>query len=205
MVVLPPQLAIRSRIGLLIIHSFKSGWQQQGDIQNRQHSGPWGPGFIGLRSGNYGSHFSTKEVDIIWALWHGALFCLKYPSEGRYILVIKGGYSHQQYSGRQWHLNAVQLTLIGLKCANKISPKLLNHHTQSQLKDGLMFLHVMFRFKLNLSFKRLDKILSLLLSNFGNCVQTIFSVFCSYAAIAHLLQASTCCMFRPDALRGGLS
>ncbi len=53
---------------------------------------------IGLRSGDCGGYLSKvnslscsrNQSEMIWALWHGALSCWKYPSEDVYTVVIKG-------------------------------------------------------------------------------------------------------------------
>ncbi len=132
----------------------------------------------------------------------------------------KGMDSQQQYSGRLWCLNDAQLVLRGPKCAKKISPTPLHNHHPELLRQGRMdpCFHVLYaKFwpdHLNVAAERLIRS--------GN----IFPIFCCpilvslcemwppfpvlswqerhpvwfSAAVAHLLQGSTCCAFRDGIL-----
>ncbi len=122
--------------------------------------------------------------------------------------------------GRLWHLNNAQLVLRGPKCAKKISPTPLHHHHQPEpLRQGRMdpCFHVLYAkfwpYHLNVAaeiktHQTRQRFSNLLLSNSDEPVRIVASVSCwqerhpvwSSAAVAHLLQGSTCCAFRDGIL-----
>ncbi len=133
----------------------------------------------------------------------------------------RDGHSQQQYSGRLWCLKDAQLVLRGQNCGKKISPTPLHHHHQPEpWRQGRMdpCFHVLYAkfgpYHLNVAgeietHQTRQRFYNLLLSNFGESVWIVASVSCSYltgnpvwssAAVAHLLQGSTCCAFRDGIL-----
>ncbi len=111
---------------------------------------------------------------------------------------------------------------IGTKCAKKISPTPLHHHHESEpLRQGRMdpCFHVLYAtfwpYHLNVAaeietHQTRQCFYNLLLSNFGEPVRIIASFpvlnwqerhpVWSSAAVAHLLQGLTCCVFRDGIL-----
>ncbi len=111
---------------------------------------------------------------------------------------------------------------IDTKCAKKISPTPLHHQQPEPLRQGRM-IHAFMFFTPNSDpniwmsqqksrLIRPDKhFFNLLLSSFGESVWIVSSVCCSYltgaapvwssAAGVHLLQGSTCCVFRDGILQ----
>ncbi len=108
------------------------------------------------------------------------------------------------------------------KCAKKISPTPLHHHQQPEpLRQGRIdqCFHVLYTkfgpYHLNVAaeietHQTRQRFSNLLFSNFGESVWIVASVsvldwqerhrVCSFAAVVHLLQGSTCCAFRDDIL-----
>ncbi len=112
------------------------------------------------------------------------------------------GHGQQQYSGRLWRLNNAQLVLRGPKCAKKISPTPLHHHQQPEpLRQGRMdlYFHVLYakfwRYHLNVA-AEIEKFLP----PFPFLSWQERHPVWSSAAVAHLLQCSTCCVFRDGVL-----
>ncbi len=149
-------------------------------------------------------------------LWQGALSCWKYSSEEEYTVVIKG-WTWSATILRLWCLNDAQLVLRGQKCAKKIPPTPLHHHHQPEpLRQGRMdpCFHVLYTkfwpYHLNAAEIKTHQIrqrltifycpiLVILCELYPPCAALIWQerhpVWCS-AAVAHLLQGSTCCAFR---------
>ncbi len=100
------------------------------------------------------------------------------------------GHGQQQYSGRLWCLNDVQLVLKGQKCAKKISPTPLHHHHQPEpLRQDRMepCFHVLYaKFWPYIWMFQQKSRLNLLLSGFGESVWIVSSVCCSYLTGAAL-------------------
>lgn len=110
-----------------------------------------------------------------FALWHGVLSTV----------VIRGGHSQQQYSGRLCHLNNARLFLRGPKWAKKIFSLPLHYHNQFKplLHDLLFFADrtgagVVFCW-CNSSASRFNVILPSYLANHPT------SCFCACAVYAH--------------------
>ncbi len=103
------------------------------------------------------------------------------------------GHDQKQYSGRLWCLNDTQLVLKGPKCAKKISPTPLHpHHQPEPLRQGRMdpCFHVLYAI--------------CLWEMYPPCPVLIWQErhpVWSSAAGAHLLQGSTCCVFRDGILQ----
>ncbi len=180
---------------------------------------------IRLRSGDCGGHLSNvnssscsrNQSEMIWALWDGALSC--WISEDGYTVVIKGW---------TWSATIIRQAVafkrcsIGTKCAKKISLTPL-HHQPEPLRQGRMdpCFHVFYAkfwpYHLNVA-AEIETHLAIQPTFFQStivqfwwaCVNCSlrFPVFSwqeqnpvwSSAAVAHLLQGSTCCAFRDGIL-----
>ncbi len=132
----------------------------------------------------------------------------------------KGMNGQQQYSGSLWCLNNAQLVLKGPKCTKKISSTPLHHHQQPEpLRQGTIdpcfhVLYAKFWPSECRSRKRLIRpgnaftifycpiLVSLceLLTPFPVLSWQERHPVWSSAAVAHLLQGSTCCVFRDGIL-----
>ncbi len=120
---------------------------------------------IGLRSGDCGGHLSKvnssscsrNQSEMIWALWR-CIILLEVHQKMVHCSHKRDGHGQQQYSGRLWRLNNVQLVL-------SVPRKYPTHH-----------------YTTTTSLNRWDKatLFNLLLSSFGDPVWIVFSVCCSY-------------------------
>ncbi len=138
---------------------------------------------------------------MIWALWHGALSCWKYIRRW-YTVVIKGWTWSATILREAVVLKRCSIGTKGPKCAKKISPTPLHHHQPEPLRQGRM----------NPCFLVFLRQILPLPSECRSRNRVQFWWFCvnwipvlswqerhpvwSSAAGAHLLQGSTCCVFR---------